>query len=81
MMEIPIQLWQEIKWQILGTCVSPKSIISSFDLESFEITAEDLVEKLQEDSIEMCPECEWWVESYELVDDYDNLSSCENCKM
>lgn len=80
-MEIPIQIWEEIKWQILGTCMSPESIISAFDLESFGATAEDLVERLEEDSIEMCLECGWWVESYELVDEYDNLCSCENCRM
>ena len=78
---IPTQIWEDFKHFLLGTAISLNFAIDQFSLLDFGLSEEDIIEALEQDSIELCPECGWWVESYELVDEYDNLCSCENCRL
>lgn len=76
---IPNDIFESAKHAILGTCRSCDSIIEEFDLEKFDIDAETLEELLEIDSVQCCPECGWWAESYEFEEDGEDVP-CESCR-
>lgn len=65
----------EIAEFVIGTCKSPAEIA-----EHFDIPIDDIEEILLDNNIEMCPECSWWVDSFELVDEEGESISCLNCR-
>ncbi len=73
---VTIDKMQEVKSAVLGTCTTLTAIIDNMDLD---IDENDLEELLEIDSVQCCPECGWWVESYELEEDGEEVS-CESCR-
>lgn len=69
--------------EVYGTCKSEVEIA-----EKFEMYPEEVLEILSEENIERCLGCDWWYDSFELVDDeYDEFSTdedltgyCYNCR-
>jgi len=67
----------EIADIFLGTCRTIGSVIDQYELDK---TVEEVEDLLLDYSIERCPECEWWVESIELMDENDEPTPCDGCK-
>ena len=62
-----------------GTCNNPQAYIENNDLPFSE---DELLERIADFScpIEICPECGWWVELSELVDENCEPTVCDGCK-
>lgn len=48
--------------------------------EDAGIEIEAIEEIMLNANYERCPECDWWVECSELLDDNGELTVCENCR-
>lgn len=66
----------EIVRKLDGTCGEA----DEFVIEEFGITQEQIEEIMAEENYEKCPECQMWVEAYELVDDDSEECPCDNCR-
>lgn len=67
----------DIGHDLRGTCETLDSYIERNDLD---ITAFDLEDALLDVSTEICPVCEWWMESCELIDEDGEPCPCEQCR-
>jgi hypothetical protein len=67
---------------VVGTCLTADKIIERFSLDKMihVDTEEKLLELLEDWGVELCPHCNWWVESSELLDDEDNVVGCQDCR-
>lgn len=63
---------------VVGTCMSVAEISSKFDLSPED--EEDLESTLEDMNVERCPFCEWWCESWELVDEDGEVVGCDDCR-
>lgn len=70
-------LAEEVIDRLQGSCDSVESVLDRMDASDV-YTEDDIIDFILE-KIEMCPECGWWVETWELVDDEDNQVSCDSC--
>lgn len=62
----------------LGSADGPAQLVASLDLDD---SYEELVEELLLDAnVEECPECGWWHDSGELVDEDGEPGSCVSCR-
>jgi hypothetical protein len=69
--------------QIDDICDEVKGYVDGFDrvMQNHDISDEDLRELLLDNSVEECPCCGWFVDSYELVNDEGIIDSfCDNCR-
>ena len=66
----------QIKHALLGTSDGMHNIIERFNLVVTEDELEDLV---ADTNIERCPECDWWYESFELVNAAGDVVGCADC--
>lgn len=64
---------------LVGTCNSIDEALERFDVVEDTSEVEDQLLDLPE-GVECCPGCGWWVNSWELVDDNNDLCLCENCR-
>jgi hypothetical protein len=50
-------------------------------IDRFNISEDAINEIMLDNGYEKCPSCEWYVETYELYDDEDELDGCcWNCR-
>ena len=63
--------------KLLGTCGDTETILENMDIEAdFEAVEIDL----EDMNLEKCPICGWWMDSWELLDDDNNVVGCEDCR-
>lgn len=62
---------------LMGT---PNSIEQAIEHFSLDIDSSELEDKLSDTNIERCPHCDWWYESGELVDEFDEVVGCRDCR-
>lgn len=63
-----------------GTLLSEAQLLERSGLVDI-ITEDEVLEILLDEGVERCPECDWWVYSWELVDEDGNETACENCRL
>lgn len=69
--------------QIDEICDTVKGYVDGFDkvLRNGDLTDEELREMLLDNSVEECPDCGWFVDSNELVNDDGGIDGhCDNCR-
>lgn len=71
---------EELAAEAQGTLLTESELLERLDLGD-EIDEGDVVEILLDEGVERCPECDWWVYSWELVDEDGNETACENCRL
>ena len=67
----------EIADTLNGTCNSIESVLERLALE---LDVSDVEDRLLDVNLERCPDCEWWCESWELVDDEGHVVGCDSCR-
>lgn len=60
---------EEVVEQLAGTC----------NTEIEDMDTDEVIEIMVDAGYEICPECEWWVEQGELMNEDDVHTSCDNC--
>lgn len=65
---------KEAECELLGTCTELSAWI---DNKGYDVDISNLESDLD---IERCPECDWWCETGELVDEDCNPCECESCR-
>jgi len=63
-----------------GTLLSEAQLLERSGLGD-DVGEDEVIEILLDEGVERCPECGWWVHSWELVDEDGNETVCENCRM
>lgn len=63
-----------------GTLLSEAQLLERSGLGD-DVSEDEVIEILLDEGVERCPECEWWVYSWELVDEDGKETVCENCRM
>jgi len=71
---------EDLVMEAEGTAQTESKLLERFGL-SGEISEDEMTEILLDEGVERCPECEWWVYSWELVDEDGNETVCENCRL
>ena len=69
----------ELADHLLGTCKAVESALDYLDLED-EIGVEDAEDQLLDLNVERCPFCDWWMYSWELIDDQGHVVGCDQCR-
>ena len=70
---------QRVADYLLGTYMNVEAAMDYLGIEGDPDEVEERLTDLPM-GIERCSECDWWVYSYELVDDDLNPSVCDGCK-
>jgi len=66
----------ELAREALGTPLSEAALAARLELpEDYDVNA-----ALADMEIERCPECDWWVECGELVDEDCEVGPCSSCR-
>ena len=68
--------WKKVYKYLEGTCLTPQQAIDYFNLKC---TPEDVENAMLDLNLEQCPNCGWWVESWELTDENGEPKFCDNC--
>jgi len=63
--------WAKVAGHALGTCDSPAALSDRFD-----VSVEDVEDRLLDWNVETCPACGWWVDSAELAEDEERCDGC-----
>jgi len=71
---------EELAAEAQGTLLSEAQLLERSGLVDI-ITEDEVLEILLDEGVERCPECDWWVYSWELVDEDGNETACENCRL
>lgn len=72
MTETTAEQWDSLADRLAGTC---ESIGTAMDYLEIDDDPDEAEEEMLNRNVEICPGCEWWVDSYELAD----MDECENC--
>ena len=62
---------------LIGT---PDSVEYALEELGLDVSADDAEDALADVNIERCPDCDWWCESGELIDEEGNLVGCQACR-
>ena len=68
---------EKVRAYLEGTCNSLDIALERFDIA---LEVEDLEDMLLDLGIERCPDCGWWMESSELVDEDSEVVGCDQCR-
>lgn len=68
--------------KLRGTCMDPLDALATLNIE---LQANDpdavVVEAMSNRNLERCPHCDWWCETFELVNDDEEVDGhCDNCR-
>jgi hypothetical protein len=61
-----------------GTSRDARDFLDANDIE--DVDPEELEEAVEERGLERCPGCDWWMGSYELIDEDNEVVGCEQCR-
>lgn len=62
---------------LLGTHGYPETVLERHG--ALEVDEDEIDEHLLDHGIEKCPQCGWWVESGEVVDEDGEIVPCGSC--
>lgn len=77
-MRLTLEQSRELGDRLIGTAKSVYSVLESMGLEPDDF--EDIEDSLLDVNVELCPDCDWWHESDDLVDCNGDPVSCEQCR-